>query len=358
MYKWRVRGDHPKRVFLSVRAQHGNLGDFVIRRYVTDAVQAAGSQNHLLVKGVSKAFISGLDLSRDTFLYHSVRSWLLALIMSRLRGHRIALVYTPGPQSLKKGLLLSVSQVVNLGVSILVRVINGDVLKVGRSLSKGGALSRAVERMQVRVSSRYTVRDVESKEALSSSRVIVRPDAGFAARVPPIRPLEHVQRSLVALSFREDRRFDRSVLQELVRGLRSLNLVPVFISQVKRDDDYNSRLAAWLGTEHVRWPNSAGESAQLIRVFSLYGQSRAVISNRLHALIFGLRCGATPVGLSDPDDPKLAKSLGAVGLSRFVTSAPEELDIEAAVNWDPQMEMTSIVREAQDEYDLFTRLLG
>jgi hypothetical protein len=111
-----------------------------------------------------------------------------------------------------------------------------------------------------------------------------------------------------ALSFRSDILIDPDRLGNLVETLRDEGLEPILVSQVKRDDVQHLRLAHALDIKVVSWDGRT-HAEQLQRVQDAYARSRVVVSNRLHALIFGMQEGAVPVAMLDGNSDKLLSTL-------------------------------------------------
>lgn len=349
--RWNMRA---RPVFMSARAQAGNLGDLILRRYVTDAVQSVDGECHVLVEGASRGLIQGLELGANSVVYETVGSWMRGLLAAQIRGRRATIVYTPGPETLSRGFLPSPNQMANVLVSALVRLSGGKVLKVGRSLSGGSVVSLALERAQARLTNYYSVRDRESRDLVQTSRITVRPDVAFAARLGIEEGEKLIERSVVAFSFREDRKFDYPTVGSLIDEAREMGMTPVFLSQVRRDRDFNARLSKEFNVEYLDWPEELDEITHLGRILSVYSRAHAVVTNRLHALVFGLRCGAAPIGLSDPQDPKLTKTLRTVGLESGVEPTGGTLTTHT-VNRSALGEAMAL---AEDEQRFLTDLLA
>lgn len=313
---------HRRPAFVSCSAQDDNLGDLVIRRTAVRWIEDAGLDPHVLVSGVSRGFVDGLELRAGAVLYETTRPWIHALLDSS-RRNPTTLVYTPGPQSLTASISHTGHAVVNAGLAAAVTRGGGHVVKLGRSMEPGSRFMLGLERFLLRRSSLYTVRDEESSVLLNDPRVEVAPDLAWAAELElELDRSEVVDRTRLAMSFRSDRSFDRAAIGELVAQAVTRGLVPTFVSQVKRDDEVHQTLAAELGCEVVGWPADRSDSAQLRTVMQAYQQSSMVVSNRLHSVIFGMAAGAVPVGLAGPGDTKIARTLAVVGLGHHVITSP------------------------------------
>lgn len=309
--------DSPLEAFVSCVAQHDNLGDLVIRRTVVRWLAESCHTPHVLVEGMPKGFVDGLQLEVPTVLYRSRVRWLAALARSAARGP-IALVFTPGPQSLT----VTTSQVwhalVNLMLAQLVTLRSGTVLKIGRSIEPGSLFMLALERSLARRISMYTVRDEQSKRTLQIPHVAVAPDVAWNAGLESELVDGTVPRFRLAMSFRSDRSFDRRAVVNLVEEARRRDLVPTLVTQVRRDDALHRRLAEELGCDLIHWPVDRYHRLQLRAVLRAYQESVLVVSNRLHSVIFGMIAGGTPLALTSSSDTKIRRTLAVVGIGHRV----------------------------------------
>lgn len=160
----------------------------------------------------------------------------------------------------------------------------------------------------------YSVRDGDSESALGFS-VEVLPDLAFAAHPTASNTLgPDAGRSFVALSFRADDAPNEKLVEKLVREIRHDGLVPIFVTQVRRDDRRHQEFAKAFDAEVLDWPDARPHSEQLKRVRKIYRESAFVVSNRLHALIFGIESGAHAVEADTSGRRKIETTLGSLGL--------------------------------------------
>jgi exopolysaccharide biosynthesis predicted pyruvyltransferase EpsI len=131
------------------------------------------------------------------------------------------------------------------------------------------------------------------------------PDLAFVQSVDIVAAS---RRDVVVLSFRNDTRVEEDSLKPLVRWCVSQGIKVMCVSQVRRDDEQHSQLAVALNIEPVLWGSrSHAEHEEVIR--DVYGKSVAVISNRLHALLLGAICGASPVEYRVASSDKIQTTL-------------------------------------------------
>jgi polysaccharide pyruvyl transferase WcaK-like protein len=106
----------------------------------------------------------------------------------------------------------------------------------------------------------------------------------------------------------------------------------VFVGQVGRDVTFMRELAAVAEQIRPGQVHFLDCHTDIDSAFSAYRGCRAVLSNRLHALLPALKEGASPIALTVPElDPKITGVFESIGLSERV------LDIRSA-------EMDEVVR--------------
>ncbi|MFI7583281.1 polysaccharide pyruvyl transferase family protein [Kocuria sp. M1N1S27] len=288
-------------MFASLVAQSENLGDLVIRRNaITHA--CPGRPVVALTTGMPKAYLEAFELPEGSVLVDSAArfQWLLLIDSLRRRSH---LLIAPGPMVLSNKPLRLLKAIVLLGNSVLVRLSGGRVMSLGRSYRGAHGLVSVVEKFQRKVSSLYFVRDFESRAWVGSGAQI-RPDMAFAGELA----LHDEARDVISVSVRNAGPQLVGQLSALKGYARERSLKIVLVTQVKFDEEVHAKLAESLGISHVSW-GDRDHSDQLREVAEIYSRSIAVVSNRLHALIFGLQFGAVAVPVGAGKHPKLISTL-------------------------------------------------
>lgn len=224
---------------------------------------------------------------------------LLAAVFRR----RANLVYAPGPHIMMDNIRSLTKTVLMIGNVVLVRSSGGKVTTAGRALRGSGPIAKALERRIISLSEVYTVRDSASGDAVGAE-LIVAPDVALGAELQPTT----TPRNTIALSFRNDTVILRPALRKLTSAFQSKGFQVVLVSQVRRDDEQHSALAKELDLEAILWEDRS-HAEQQSRVEDTYGRARAVVSNRLHGLIFGITSGAIPVEYRTGDSDKIRTTL-------------------------------------------------
>jgi len=295
----------PRRtVFYSVAAQWDNLGDIEIRNAALEWIRGTGSDVIAYSGSMPEAYVAAFDTDEQVrFVENAVQ--YQALLWYFLLRRRASMVFAPGPQVFGPSVKAMGKSLVNLLNVTAVRASGGSVLAVGRSLRGRGRLARRIEVAVVAMFQLYVVRDTRSAAVLE--RVLVNaPDLAFAHDFG--QSASGGTRTDVVISLRGDRPISVDGLSAVVDVIRSKGLRPLFVTQVKRDDEQHRSLAEQFGVSAVLWENHS-HSDQLTRARSAYANAGAVVSNRLHALIFGIQHGAAPIAVLDKGSDKLASTL-------------------------------------------------
>lgn len=286
---------------MSIMAQDDNLGDIEIRQRLFSCVAATGAEMLVYRGTASDSYIDAFDdADRTQWFESSVR--LQTQVLSRLlRGHRIHFLMAPGPSRFTSSPRAILKSLANLANMVLARLSGGTVHIVGRAY-RGNGLTRAIEVLALRLANTATVRDRLSSE-LVSGRASAMPDLAFMGC-----PQLGGARDRIAISVREEPDLDESAFEAPVAAARDLGLKPVFVTQVKRDNPWMSRMARAHGAELLEW-DGATHRAQRDAVEKLYRSSALVLSNRLHGLIMGAMAGAYPVPIVSGGNTKLVPTL-------------------------------------------------
>ncbi|TFC05570.1 polysaccharide pyruvyl transferase family protein [Cryobacterium adonitolivorans] len=295
----------PRRtVFYSVAAQWDNLGDIEIRNAALGWIRATDSDVIAYAGSMPAAYLAAFDIDeRVRFVTNPVR--YQALLWQYLVRRRASIVFAPGPQVFGPSARAIGKSLINLANVAAVRTSGGAVLAVGRSLRGRGRLARRVEAAVVAMFQLYVVRDTRSAEVLGED-LASAPDLAFAHSFSDGTTVRG--RTNVVISLRGDRPIAVDGLKAVVGHLRDKGLNPVLVTQVKRDDDQHRAIGDALDVPTVLWGNHS-HAEQLERARTAYAQAGAVLSNRLHALIFGIQHGASPIAVLDHASDKLTSTL-------------------------------------------------
>ncbi|MEX5270576.1 polysaccharide pyruvyl transferase family protein [Kocuria sabuli] len=294
----------PRRVFVSLVAQSENLGDLVIRK---NGIKGAfpGQPVVALTTGMPESFMQAFELGKDLKCVDSLVRFQWLLFRSSL-FRRAHLLIAPGPVVLSNKPSRLLKSAVLICNSALVRMGGGSVMSIGRSYRATGGPSQRLERIQRKLATTYFVRDRESLSVVGSS-VEVLPDLAFIGK----QNVHERPRDLISVSVRDAGPETRDLLGSLIRFAENNSLQVVFVTQVKFDEPLHNELASFFGVPHVSWGDKS-HAEQLHDVAKAYSRSVAVVSNRLHALIFGLQGGAAAIPVDANKHPKLLSTLSGL----------------------------------------------
>lgn len=294
-------GPFKRRTFISISAQEDNLGDIEIRQVALDIIGRSGLPCEVLVGAMSPSYVEAYAFPRGCNAHVNNSRFALAFLKSLL-FERPNLMLAPGPYVIPRKISGIFRSLALLLLVAAVRCRGGRVVSVGRALRGGGVWGVRLQQAQVKLSNYFVCRDHISSHTLGMA-VQVAPDLALS------RQAESKPGAIAAISVRGDHSLRLESVQSLVTRLRALDLEPVFVTQVRRDDEQHASLAAATGCSVVEW-GAKSHIEQLKLVREIYAESQIVITNRLHAAIFGLQHGAMPVVLKRTDPDKLLGSLG------------------------------------------------
>ena len=305
----RQHDDRMRTGVMSAAAPSINLGDMILRSVVAKWTQKVSASTHVLAAKMPPGFVEGLDLDETTNVHVDSRAFSSTFVLSAARG-RALFVVSPGPITRRRRLSLAVRAAANLARALWIRSFGGRVVVLGRAVRGEPSVALRLESALARLSSSYVVRDRISA-SLVGQHATVEPDLAFAADAPfPSLPLEG-ERRVLAVSIREGTVMSEEFLRSLEQQAASSELRIVLISQVTSDDRVHDRLAEERGWDVELW-GARSHSEQLRLAIEVYERSAVVISNRLHALVFGAKCGASTIGIVEDGKDKLTSSLGDI----------------------------------------------
>lgn len=331
-------------IFIALHGQDDNLGDSALRRGLLDSLRSSRRQFHILVGGHGEEYLSGLGLLDSDILYTKRAAWQRRALRSALSG-TAAFVSNAGEiQWNRRRTLISAADAVLVAA---IRLRRGSAVQTGMGVRDPAARFPAVVAMVGRNCQLVTWRDAQSREAAGFGEVA--PDWAFALPAEASRPAEAAP--CIAVSMRGDRPMPSDSWFAAVSGLSAaLAAELVVVVQVKRDGDRAEELAERLGARLVAW-DEGGHRAQESRVRAVYGESIAVLGDRLHALIIGVTEGAVPVGLSDREDAKIGRTFrgaGIDGVSISLESGADEAVREMRARIDDRAQLLEQVARARD----------
>lgn len=308
----------PVESFISVVAQHSNLGDLVIRRNATDWARAHSSRTHVLATGMPTAYLDAYAFSEDCVVHTSAPGFLKALAEKGWEGTS-SLVFAPGPGRTPQNAKEFTRTLSNVSMARTARMRGGSAIALGRA-ARAGASSAGLrlERRFIRSLDAYFARDRITGEQLDlQTRTIpdvALSDTGFQGG----------QRDYLAMSFRYDHAPDPAILAPVLGFAADHGLRPILVTQVRMDNEVHATLAEALQIDHLDWPENGTHQEQLGRVQDIYRASRFVVTDRLHAALFATVQGALPAIHEGSGSTKARQTL-----SEYFPSIIASLDLVA-----------------------------
>jgi len=329
--------DAPLRTaFFSIAAQSDNLGDVDIRKRVAEWITSAGGPMTVFVGTMPSGYVECFRLPAHARLVSrpAVFQWLL---MRSVVRRRAALIFAPGPLVLGKTVKSALKSLVNLANVRAVGLSGGPVLAVGRAFRGSGRLTRAIDCRSIPKFDLFVVRDTSSAQALG---IPLRdgPDLAFEG---PVREPGGTRGRSVVISLRADREINAESLGRSVAHLKRLGWEPIFISQVRRDDSQHEQLAQRFDCRAILWRDRSHVD-QFALIEKEYSSAHAVVTNRLHALIFGLRAGCLGVAVVDGGSNKLTATMS--GRVVVPTVVAENIDLTGESSADFWTSGAEVVR--------------
>lgn len=291
--------------FLSIKTQFENAGDALINR---ELVRLCADNANVYVdtsrcpSKFSNMIISGMPT--NVFEIRSTGRLFTIMLYRRLRGSKCFYFLSPGGYVGERKGVDGIVAKANTAVLWTMSKIGIKVCHLGVSYERIGRVHREILRYRSKFLSHHYVRDSKSADYADGMGLKVSgkmPDLAFA--VPERNKGIVGSKSEIVLSFRGDQddataAAIRALVQELdgmVNPLYSFH----FVCQVKRDQSFLQSLAQLVRNRSKRLSVVHDD---LDACFAAYDSASHVISNRLHALLIGLACGATPIPLVDDEN--------------------------------------------------------
>lgn len=293
--------NRPTCVIYSVSAQEDNLGDIAIRLRMFDWIKNSAELVIVYTGPMSEDYLQSFGFEKPIEVVHSKIQVLLRLFGALIR-HRVFLVLPPGPSAFG-GARNSLRSLVTIVSNLIFRAGGGGVLQVGAAYRGEGRLSRKLQELKTDLFQLCVVRDSKS---IASHRTVTAPDLAFE----DWGSSENLQRTRLSVSLRSDYEVDEMVLEQLRTISEVQGWKLTFVSQVRRDDVKHRALAMKYGADVVSWEGS--HKTQLEKVKIAYSESVAVLSDRLHGLIFASNMGALPIALVHSGNDKLTSTFQVV----------------------------------------------
>jgi hypothetical protein len=289
---------------LSVSAQDDNLGDIEIREKLFECVASTGIEIFGYRGEASASYMEAFVHYKNCRWFSSSVALQAALFYRFIKGYKIHFFIAPGPAAFSSKLKAVFKGLTNLANMGLARVSGGVVHIVGRAY-RGTGLTRSIEIVAIKLANSATVRDELSSQHVEGLAKVL-PDLAFLGGTT-----FNQNRNYLSISVREEKDLSEISFEGLIKASRAAGLIPIFVTQVKRDNTWMKRMSDLYEVDIVEWTDSSHQD-QRRRIDVIYTSSAVILSNRLHGLIMGTVAGAIPVPLISAGNTKLLPTLKVV----------------------------------------------
>lgn len=299
------------RVFISLGGEFPNIGDALIRRLSADWFRGVGDFS-AFTASAPDMWLRQVGVAGAERLYRGRRAifaWVRDLAL--YRGRPI-LVLEPGEVVLDRANVRR--QAVLLLACAVAKAKGGVVILPPRAVARRVEVrpwgpTVALHRLSCRLADVVLWRDQRSRQHLGIGDTT--PDIGFAADLRDGLPW--AERNILLVTLRGKRSTPPPEWFDGVRAYCDANSLRITtFAQVRGDEDRAKELAQGLGAEHFPW--TLDDLAHEEGLRSLYGQARAVISDRLHVLILSSLSGTVPVELVEDPSEKVRIHFQQIGV--------------------------------------------
>lgn len=300
------------KIYYGCQTQYQNLGDLIINRLCLSEIRKRADVK-CLTFGVPNYFLAGLEL-KDGESIESSFTFYIKLILDLVRGNDVVIWGKPGHIIHNK---LSFRMLPSLIVKCLLRLLKARFVRIGSTFGPFNGLPLKVEKYCYNKGF-LGVRDINS---LIFCKKINFPNVDYCPDIALLSPYlnNDKKNNVIAFSFRANSTDLNSEVQGISQCLRGasscgFDLTPVV--QVSLDNQFMKKISDELSicSSFKQYPNNDEEE-----IFEIYKNSRIVVSNRLHVLIFAMSMGAIPIPIIDPaKNKKVAGVFTQIGLTELI----------------------------------------
>lgn len=297
--------------FASAFGQQDNLGDAILRRHMLDVLRT-DCQLHVYTGTCSTSYVEALELAAEDTTYNSLSKWLRKLAVTAVSG-RTVFAFNTGEVTINRR--FAVSRLMSVPLRIIQAFRGGAILHIGQGIKDEPApLWSFIGGLGVRLCSIVAWRDPRSHRFMNVG--ITAPDWAFVEVHERGFHDSTGARDSVTISLRGDRPYPSEAWLNGLKEYAEKNRLQIAVAtQVKRDSECSIRLASDLGALLVDWTPDKSHSEQEAEIRSLYANSAAVMSDRLHVLVVAMAEGAVPVDTSIKGNHKVRNTFLGAGLS-------------------------------------------
>jgi polysaccharide pyruvyl transferase WcaK-like protein len=333
------------RAFFNIKTQFDNAGDaLIIRELIRLASERA--QVEVYLGRAPSSFRAMLDVNKmPTATAHEnggFFSIILAMLMARVKGEDVHYLLIPGGLNGERSLKQTLSGLISLLIFCLLKLARIKVSQVGISLERIGKRHAILLRLRSKLIYATAVRDRFSesygKDTLKLNLTGRIPDLALNLfRENPL--VKQNGPGKIAFSFRTDK--DPSAAEKIERlAMLVAQNTPsdvqlCFIAQVGRDLEFMSTLQSKVDKAYPNRSCVLDVSNSIYDAQTEYSSVSVLFSNRLHALLLGLKSGARPAAfINSALDIKIRGVFEDAGITGqiFDINDPASVDIKDALD--------------------------
>ncbi len=294
-------------VFEWAAGQDDNIGDSLLRRPSLADARSRGTTLHVFHGPSTPTFDTGLGLDPRDVTYRSFRKWVLAAARRGLKAPTL-LVPNAGEVKVSRRGALRIGALWTLSLLPNVRVV-----WMGAGVPGERTIWSIPYRLLARRADLSTFRDAQSVSLLKAGRVA--PDWAFALGSEVHTWRGPATRHRLAFVLRGDRTEPSAAWMAWAKRLAGeLELTPVFVAHVRRDNRLAAHLADIMGGDVIEFDESQTHENHEDHVRAVYRETLLAVGDRLHGLIVAATEGAVPLGWVESSGGKVGGHFDAVDM--------------------------------------------
>lgn len=297
------------RAFINIKTQFDNVGDaLIIRELIRLASERASVEVYL--GRAPEAFTNMLELAKlPAVTPHSKGGFLTVvgqMLRARMRGENVHYFLIPGGLNGERSFKQTLFGIVSILVLLFLKIVGIKVSQVGVSFERIGKKHAFLLRWRSKIINATAVRD-DYTERYGRDRLGIR----ITDRAPDLAlnlfgetgKVVKTPRNDVAFSFRTDKN-PQTAERVVDLAMRVAAMTPQdtklsFVAQVGRDMAFASELRDMIEAKYPGRTKALDASSSITAATDAYKGVSVLFSNRLHALILGLKAGATASAVID-----------------------------------------------------------
>jgi polysaccharide pyruvyl transferase WcaK-like protein len=296
----------PKTFFMTFRGP-GNMGDVILKTNLSKLLSGYGKLVCLVADGAHR-YVPDAEFEAHEVIWSFSKSFCAALLERKMS---VYVILTPGGGgNSMRGFFPFIARCLML---LVLRLVGVKILQIGVSAEKALPGQDVYFSLESRLKNYTGYRDsisLEKAKARHEMNIGYFPDLSFPLwdKTARYRALKRDKSFLISLRtpiLETDGKYEATLNHHIAKLSEHLDPDDVTLfNQVDDDIPVQERLSKQTGWRFHRFDEFP---YSLESIYSLYGQHKYIISNRLHALLFGSFCGCIPIPIiSRAENGKIA----------------------------------------------------